>query len=270
MRHGAAKLKVADVSGGLEVVTLPPDRDDLVERIEKLQPGGLTALVERRDLADLPTVRAHAESFVLARLCIDLLAEDPVASRAALERVDSRGPAASCAIRLLAHPELHHDALRTLRAIAPQIVGELIDDLLDDANDFVLRRRIPRVLTSCSTQRAVDGLILGIADPRFEVRYECGRALMQITDQNRSLAISRAKIIEAIRREIELEKRVVQSHTPEFDDHLHREESAPMVDMLIRDRVDRSLEHVFTILSLQLEREPLRIAFAALHHEDVR
>jgi hypothetical protein len=41
------------------------------------------------------------------------------------------------------------------------------------------------------------------------------------------------------------------------------------VDLLVRDRIDRSLEHVFTILSLELEREPLRMAFRALHHDDV-
>lgn len=38
----------------------------------------------------------------------------------------------------------------------------------------------------------------------------------------------------------------------------------------MRDRVDRSLEHVFTILALHLEREALRTAFHALHHHDSR
>jgi AAA family ATP:ADP antiporter len=38
----------------------------------------------------------------------------------------------------------------------------------------------------------------------------------------------------------------------------------------LKDRIDRSLEHVFTILSVHLEREPLRMAFRALHTDDKR
>ena len=41
-----------------------------------------------------------------------------------------------------------------------------------------------------------------------------------------------------------------------------------LIDRLLRDRVHRSLEHVFTILSLHLDREPLRLAFKALHQDD--
>ncbi len=39
---------------------------------------------------------------------------------------------------------------------------------------------------------------------------------------------------------------------------------------LLRDRVDRSLEHVFTLLALHLNRESLVIAFKALHSGDQR
>ena len=37
---------------------------------------------------------------------------------------------------------------------------------------------------------------------------------------------------------------------------------------VLRDRVSRSLEHVFTLLSLLLPRETLRLAFHALHTTD--
>jgi hypothetical protein len=39
-------------------------------------------------------------------------------------------------------------------------------------------------------------------------------------------------------------------------------------DVMLRDRIGRRLEHVFTLLSLHAEREPLRMALRALHHED--
>ena len=46
--------------------------------------------------------------------------------------------------------------------------------------DFAVRRRIPRVMAVCTSQRAADSLVLGLADIRFEVRFQCGRALAAI------------------------------------------------------------------------------------------
>jgi len=41
-----------------------------------------------------------------------------------------------------------------------------------------------------------------------------------------------------------------------------------LFDRLVQDRVDRSLEHVFNLLALQLDRDSLEIAFRALHSGD--
>ena len=43
---------------------------------------------------------------------------------------------------------------------------------------------------------------------------------------------------------------------------------SPVVDDVIRERADKSLEHVFTLLALMLPRQPLRIAFRGLHVND--
>jgi hypothetical protein len=170
---------------------------------------------------------------------------------------------------LLAHPELHDSALQALRRCAPHITGQLLDALLDPNMDFVVRRRIPRALRVCSTQRAADGLLLGIADERCEVRYECARALVKITDDNPQIVISQPAVIEAIRREVESSQLLVDYSSSQFDEDEQDEQQA-LVDDLVRDRANRSLEHMFTILSLVLEREPLRMAFKALHHQDDR
>src|SRR5262249_61796336 len=42
----------------------------------------------------------------------------------------------------------------------------------------------------------------------------------------------------------------------------------PVVDELVRQRADRSLEHVFTLLALVFPRQPLQIAFRGLHTDD--
>lgn len=41
-----------------------------------------------------------------------------------------------------------------------------------------------------------------------------------------------------------------------------------METSLLRDRADRSLEHVFTLLALILPEEPLRLAYHGLHTAD--
>ena len=269
LRDGAAKL---------ELTSLDPEehgpvsgmgaRDEVIARIEAIQPGGLRALVDGLDANELPTRKTRSNVVLLAKACTDLLSGEPRHARRALAALDGQAATAACAILLLGHDELHPHALQALRTVAPAITGQLIDALLDDTTDFAIRRRLPRVLARCSTQRAADGLVLGIADARFEVRYECGRALMKLTDAHPHVVVSREKVIEAIRREIEIEQRVLERQAPDDDEPALRDEAPPLVDMLIRDRVDRSLEHVFTILSLQLEREPLRTAFAALYHAD--
>jgi hypothetical protein len=46
------------------------------------------------------------------------------------------------------------------------------------------------------------------------------------------------------------------------------EPDAAIVDRLLRDRSNKSLEHVFTLLSLVMEPEPLRVALRGLHTGD--
>src|SRR5438874_1453386 len=112
--------------------------------------------------------------------------------------------------------------------------------------DFIVRRRLPRALNRCATQRAVEGLLLGISDERFEVRYECGRALLRISDADPQLVISRDKVLEAIQRELTAGKRMLQGTNVDFEDDPNDDEPSLLLDGLLHDRVTRSLEHVFT------------------------
>jgi hypothetical protein len=72
--------------------------------------------------------------------------------------------------------------------------------------------------------------------------------------------------VRAIQREVESGQRIVERSTSDQEGDAASLE--PFVAGLLEDRVDRSLEHVFRVLSLVFEREPLRLAFRALHHED--
>ena len=102
-----------------------------------------------------------------------------------------------------------------------------------------MRRRIPRVLGVTPTQRAADGLLLGLRDERFDLRYRCAQALVRIKGQNPAVVIPREDVVNAALREIAL-----------------------------AGRSERGLDHVFSILSLALDREPLQIALRALRTGD--
>ncbi|XXX74766.1 hypothetical protein WMF30_44655 [Sorangium sp. So ce134] len=199
---------------------------------------------------------------VLAAIA-DLRSGDPERVRRALAR--ELDPAlVPHLLPLLERDGVISEAIRALRAVAPRATGQLLDALLDPAVSLAVRRRIPRVLQACPTQRAADGLMLGLADERFEVRYQCGVALARLLQQRAPIRLRRDDVIEAATREIEIDRRVWDAQPPNASPAVE----APLAERLLVERTSRSLEHVFRVLSLCLEREPLEIAYRALHADD--
>ena len=76
----------------------------------------------------------------------------------------------AAAIPLLAWAPAADHALFALRNVAEERVGQLIDALLDPAQDHAVRRRLARVFSVCVSQRAAEGLILALDDDRRLVR----------------------------------------------------------------------------------------------------
>jgi hypothetical protein len=169
-------------------------------------------------------------------------------------------------IPLLAWDPVAHEAMNALRKVAEERVGELTDALLDPNQPFAVRRRLARVLSVCVSQRAVDGLMNGLDDMRFEVRFQCGRSLAAILEKNPRVWIHKERMFEIVRREVAVSRLVWESH--QLLDRLEDAESASVVDQFVRARASRSLAHVFTLLSLVLPAEPLQIAFRGLQTDD--
>jgi hypothetical protein len=170
------------------------------------------------------------------------------------------------AIALLAWDDVLRDAIVALRDAAMEATGQLVDHLVDPSEEFAVRRRIPLVLAACPTERAVDGLLRGLEDPRFEVRYRCGRALSRLLDLNHTLVVDRERAFAAVLREVAVDKGVWESHR--VLDQTEDEAWSPVMDEMLRKRANRGLEHVFTVLALVLPRQPLKVAFRGLHTDD--
>jgi hypothetical protein len=103
------------------------------------------------------------------------------------------------ALPLLRRDELFGDLVPALRRAAPQCTGQLVDALLDDRVDPVVRRRIPRVLASVTTQRAVDGLCAGLDCDRLDVRYRSAQALVRLRKRGGTKIASEAMFAVAAR-----------------------------------------------------------------------
>ena len=169
-------------------------------------------------------------------------------------------------IGLLAWNDVAVDAIRALRRVARPNIGQLVDHLLDPDEEFTVRRRLPLILAMFPSDRTVDGLLRGLADSRFEVRYRCGRALSHIAKTEPSLTVDSDRVVRAVLGEVAVDDGVWRSRR--LLDEMDDESWSPVMDELLIERFDRSLEHVFTLLSLIMPPAPLKIAFKGLHTDD--
>jgi hypothetical protein len=170
------------------------------------------------------------------------------------------------AIALLAWDRVAHDAVAALRGVGSPAVAALAAALADPGTDFAIRRRIPLVLGTIPDPAGVRGLLVGLVDRRFEVRYRCGRALSHLLEVRPELRVPAESVFAAVLREVRTERRVWDNQRilDEWDDGAW----SPLADDALRTRANRSLEHVFTLLALTLPRQPLRVAYRGLYTDD--
>jgi hypothetical protein len=169
-------------------------------------------------------------------------------------------------IPLLAWDAVANEAVDALKRVAEEHIGLLTDVLIDPNQDFAVRRRLARAFAVCVSQRAADGLLLGLDDVRFEVRYHCARSLSLILEKNPRIHINRDRVFDVVLAEVEVGRPVWEGHR--LLREIEAQENRFFADEFVKDRAGRSLAHVFTLLSLVLPFEPLQIAYRGLHTDD--
>ncbi|MBX3185377.1 MAG: hypothetical protein KF819_00115 [Labilithrix sp.] len=235
------------------------DRDKLLARIEQFQrEKGARTQAAPQSVREPPASIAATTAIDPARDPLLLRATALRSSDVAQVRAALASPLppalASFAIPLLENDAVVRDVVRALRKIAPRATGQLVDALLDRETDVRVRRRIPRVLAVCRTQRAAAGLMLALEDPVFEVRVEVGLALARMIDEAQ-LTIASDDVFDVAHHELTTGRASWRRPAPEGEASTDGE-------------IHRGLAHVFTLLGLVLEREPLSIAHRALRSED--
>ena len=168
-------------------------------------------------------------------------------------------------IELLAWDEVAPAAIESLRTVARRQVGVFVRHLLDSTEDFAIRRRLVTVVAASRTAEAFNALFDAMSDRRFEVRYRSARALSYLAGEIPGLQIDRERVFEVMMREMTVERGLWETRQliDQPDD-----ESSPIEVEVLRGRTSRSLEHLFTLLTLSLPRETVRLAFHGLHTGD--
>jgi len=250
LRSGALQLDFASVVDATTRKTLSRtlsnlDRSTLLAKINE-------AWIEKNAAADDSPSRDTVEGRDSAHAAASVPADAIVHSMTQLRSKDTATVcAALCSddvqsdllapqiIDLLSRDDVAREAMHSLAPRAREIAGMILDAVLDERREPVLRRRAARLLRDVPSQRVADGLALGLSAEAFDVRYACGRVLVGLRGQNAELRFE-AKLM--------------------FDRAKHQLEDA--------SKDPRSLEHAFDVLSLTAPREPMQLAYGALQSTD--
>lgn len=167
-------------------------------------------------------------------------------------------------LSLLEDDELRPRAESYLRTHVEECIGLLTDALLDQRYPAKLRRRIPRILRGADGQRAVAGLLSALDDPDFEVRFRSAIALSALIEANADVAVPPRVAFAKAKEALDDHDRVWDQVIHVEDDEIH----ASMLGTDGREHYNKSLQHVFEVLGLCLQRDVLRRALRALWSGD--
>ena len=142
-------------------------------------------------------------------------------------------------IPLLSRDDLVRSVVSALAVFKERAAGEMVSVLLDPATPALVRRRLPLALKSCPSPIARDGLTTALGLFTLVIRLRCGRALLALTDDHPEL----------------------QKPIPDGLSLVEQELTRGGDPDILR-------EHVFNLLALTLDREPMRIAARAFTTED--
>ena len=175
---------------------------------------------------------------------------------------------AALVVGLVARDDVGREALVALRTIAPRCTGMVVDALLDQTREIIVRRRLPEVLFAGEPTLAAWGLWRGLVDPSFEVRYRCGAVLSRLASSGRLAPVTSETVFEAVRRELVIDPTAWKNQRVADDQIVASAHEGRERDEAMLSHSGSALEHVFTVLGLVLPAEPLRIALHAVETDD--
>jgi len=199
----------------------------------------------------------------MALIVSDLSSGDSGRIRRALGNPDLDVSVAHYMIPLLANNDVTLEARSELRWLVTRIPGQLTDALLNPDLPLLVRQRLPGVLEASHSPRTIAGLLLGLVDETFNVRYSCARVLVRMRHRNPHLVIPRQQVYDAISKELKATPEEWEGRDMELKmDYASDEED-------VNPQFNRGLEHVFTLLALTLDPDAVRLTMQAAFSKDL-
>jgi len=165
-------------------------------------------------------------------------------------------------IKLLARDSLNKTVTQILVRIGSDAIKELSAVLLDKDADFVIQRRIPRILAGIGGEDAEKALLNALFASRFEIRYRAVVALVKLKRKSFHVPASQINTViwDAIRNEVRCDRPVWEMRR--LLDSFESSEDDKLIAKRVDARSNLSLEHIFRMLTLVLDPKPV---IAALH-----
>ncbi len=248
---------------------------DIRSALAEIRAGadGESAPIARRDEAetdgpDLSEFYADTTGTAESQLQ-GLSSQRPDEVAAALNEIDVWTEAHIPALlRLLARDAFSRRVISILAEMGDLPTAYLAAELGNEAGDFVIRRRIPRVFAASGGDDADSSLLDALTAGRFEIRYRAASALarrrlagLPASDRDR-----REIVWSAVRRELDRDQPVweLQRLLDEW------ESDADLVSGRAQHRGQLSLKHTFRLLSLILDTDAVRAAYQGIVSDDDR
>jgi hypothetical protein len=201
---------------------------------------GLDRAAVLRALGSPEADRPESHGDPVVATLVELRSGDLVRIRATLRDLPRDPLIIPALVPLLARDHLVTMIVSALDAFGARAAGELVSALLDPATSEVVRRRLPLALKSCPSTMARNGLRAGLESDAFEIRLRCGRALLALIEKH-----------------------------PELDEPFPNALALAERELRGGGLPQSISEHVFNLLALALEREPVQIAARAFATDDV-
>ncbi len=288
LRDGRVALRVEDALDATTARTIaashtPLSRENLLAQVrahqtERQRSGATDASGSAPALAggDFDATRAvgpadSADDDAAAQRLGALLSGDVARMRQAL-RQRLRGESGSGrrerqltghVLPLLDHPLLAGDAESFLRRVAPRVVGQLVDALLDPGEPESVQLRIAALLAEFEDPRSMAGLLAASGRGAFEVRFASARAAARRVARADSPVADRAAVYALVRRELSVDDETWRQRLRRVSPTLGRDRSV-LLHGRVLEGVSPSLEHVFTLLALVHKREVIASVLAGL------
>jgi len=152
-------------------------------------------------------------------------------------------------IPLLAKQQVLQDVFSALRPVTSTCTGQLMDALLDQQQHPIIRRRLPLVLGLAENQRAVNGLIEGLSDLDWNVRFRCGQALLKLKINHPNLNFPHIELHDLVLQELDSSGK----------------KTFPVENKQATDIEEPNwLNHVFHLLGLMYNPDVLELCYQAI------